>query len=647
MRVVFLTHNYPRLHRRPVGRLPRHPRGGPGAPRGSTSGWSRRVTRGRGGEDQIDGVPVRRVRYAVGDGRDPRLSRHHAAALRGPRGLGALAGLWRALRRARPRGDRRRRRPGPCPLVGARRPGAPEDRPQRAHGARHRCGAAPPRAGWRARWPVRSSSGPRVVTAVSRELAGWVQAGTGRYVEPAHIHPMPVDTEQPALDRRAGAARSSLARLTSQKRVDLAIETVAALAACGHELPLTIVGDGPERRLWSSWSAGSASRRSCASPAQCRRADVPASPRRRRRHALPGPGGGIRPGRGGGADGRRAGGRLLGRRRRAGHRPRDRGGAARRSRRPRRSPTRCWNSQRPRPAGRGRAWSASRGGPGSRPTTWPSCARDGIARRWVGRSLASGGAVVVGLAIIVFALPIAGAELGSEFAPQPLDWQLEPGVAPAERGPGLGDVRAPRSRRGGRCWRVGPAARRWSAARIWTVSSLGKYLPGKVWAVAGMALMAQRARRRPWAATGSAVMLQALAIGTGAAVAGVCRRGRPGGRRTRSIVGAPGARWSARARRGPRCSSGRPWWAAAADRGAGGGGADRAGGPGDRLRRRGQRGSLDRIRRGVLAAWPGVCCRRPGSASPRRSRCSRPRTWRGSSRSSRPEGWGSAKGCSF
>ena len=59
------------------------------------------------------------------------------------------------------------------------------------------------------------------------------------------------------------------------------------------------------------------------------------------------------------------------------------------------------------------------------------------------------------------------------------------------------------------------------AARIWTVSSLGKYIPGKVWALAGMALMAQRAGVRPWAATASAVMLQALAVGTGAAVVGV------------------------------------------------------------------------------------------------------------------------------
>lgn len=60
-----------------------------------------------------------------------------------------------------------------------------------------------------------------------------------------------------------------------------------------------------------------------------------------------------------------------------------------------------------------------------------------------------------------------------------------------------------------------------SAARIWTVSSLGKYLPGKVWAVAGMAVMAQRAGIGAGPATGSAVILQVLAIGTGAAVVGL------------------------------------------------------------------------------------------------------------------------------
>ena len=73
----------------------------------------------------------------------------------------------------------------------------------------------------------------------------------------------------------------------------------------------------------------------------------------------------------------------------------------------------------------------------------------------------------------------------------------------------------------------------WTTARIWTVSSLGKYVPGKVWAVAGMALMSKEAGIAPGAATGSAIILQVLAVGTGAAVAactgaGALESARPG-----------------------------------------------------------------------------------------------------------------------
>jgi len=59
------------------------------------------------------------------------------------------------------------------------------------------------------------------------------------------------------------------------------------------------------------------------------------------------------------------------------------------------------------------------------------------------------------------------------------------------------------------------------AARIWTLSSLGKYIPGQVWAIAGMAVMAQRAGIAAWAATASSVLLQGLAVGTGAVVLGL------------------------------------------------------------------------------------------------------------------------------
>lgn len=56
------------------------------------------------------------------------------------------------------------------------------------------------------------------------------------------------------------------------------------------------------------------------------------------------------------------------------------------------------------------------------------------------------------------------------------------------------------------------------AARIWFLSSLGKYIPGKVWTVAGAALLAQRAGVDPAVAVGGAIVLQALALASGAAV---------------------------------------------------------------------------------------------------------------------------------
>ena len=54
------------------------------------------------------------------------------------------------------------------------------------------------------------------------------------------------------------------------------------------------------------------------------------------------------------------------------------------------------------------------------------------------------------------------------------------------------------------------------AVRIWCLSNLGRYLPGKVWGVAGLAVLAGRAGVSGWAAAGSALAMQALAVGTGA-----------------------------------------------------------------------------------------------------------------------------------
>ncbi len=62
---------------------------------------------------------------------------------------------------------------------------------------------------------------------------------------------------------------------------------------------------------------------------------------------------------------------------------------------------------------------------------------------------------------------------------------------------------------------LGPAR----ALRIWALSNLGRYLPGKIWSVAGLVVLAQRAGVAGWAAVGSAVVLQAVSIGTGVAIA--------------------------------------------------------------------------------------------------------------------------------
>lgn len=57
-----------------------------------------------------------------------------------------------------------------------------------------------------------------------------------------------------------------------------------------------------------------------------------------------------------------------------------------------------------------------------------------------------------------------------------------------------------------------------SAIRIWCVSNLGRYLPGKLWSIAGLAVLAQREGVHGWAAAASALAMQALSLGTGAGV---------------------------------------------------------------------------------------------------------------------------------
>jgi len=55
----------------------------------------------------------------------------------------------------------------------------------------------------------------------------------------------------------------------------------------------------------------------------------------------------------------------------------------------------------------------------------------------------------------------------------------------------------------------------WDAARAWFLANLGRYIPGKVWSVAGLVVLAERAGVRRSAAAVSAFAMQAVVLGTG------------------------------------------------------------------------------------------------------------------------------------
>ena len=57
------------------------------------------------------------------------------------------------------------------------------------------------------------------------------------------------------------------------------------------------------------------------------------------------------------------------------------------------------------------------------------------------------------------------------------------------------------------------------AARIWLASNLGKYVPGKVWSILAMGALARERGVSPITAGASAVLMQAIAVATCAAVA--------------------------------------------------------------------------------------------------------------------------------
>ncbi len=66
-------------------------------------------------------------------------------------------------------------------------------------------------------------------------------------------------------------------------------------------------------------------------------------------------------------------------------------------------------------------------------------------------------------------------------------------------------------------WDQPPVSYR-QAGRIWMLSNLGRYIPGKIWTITGMAMLARECGIAPWAATTSAIVLQIIAIASGAII---------------------------------------------------------------------------------------------------------------------------------
>jgi glycosyltransferase involved in cell wall biosynthesis len=246
MRVVWITHNYPRRAGDVAGAF-LHPLAV--ALRGS--GVDLRVVApsdaGQGGNDKLDGVPIRRVRY--GTAGDERLAYTGAMtdALRSPGAAFAFNRLRAALRAGAEQ-----------ELLGASNEAvvhahwwvpsglaAPAGVPMvlTCHGTDVRLLERIPFAGWLARPTFRRA---RVVTTVSPTLAAIIRRRTGVVVAGEDVQPMPVrSSDRPWSDGSGDVV--VVGRLTKQKRVHLAIEAMAAAKRIGAAWRLQVVGDGPER----------------------------------------------------------------------------------------------------------------------------------------------------------------------------------------------------------------------------------------------------------------------------------------------------------------------------------------------------------------------------------------------------------------
>lgn len=243
MRAIFLTHNFPRF---------------PGDVSGAFLATLARGLMHRGvdvvaiapsdggdvGGSELEGIRVRRVRYATPERETLAYRGNMAEAARTPAGALAALALIRALRRAA-----REEVARGADIIHAHwwipsGLAAPPETPLvvTIHGTDAVLLGKSRAARVLARPVLRRA---RVATAVSAAAAGLIARATGRVLAERHIQPMPVETDRYQSWSGGGGGMMAVARLTAQKRIDLALQAVALLPRSLGSL--TIVGDGPER----------------------------------------------------------------------------------------------------------------------------------------------------------------------------------------------------------------------------------------------------------------------------------------------------------------------------------------------------------------------------------------------------------------
>ena len=251
MHIAFLTHNYPRFEGDVSGSF-LATLAAALCERGHHVQIIAPSDAGTVGPGVLDGIPVHRVRYASPSGETLAYRGTMAAAARSPLGAWRALQLVLALRRAAARAVVQGAEvvhahwwipaglaaPSTAPLVVT------------VHGTDAVLLGASGLARFLARPVFRRA---RVVTAVSASAAEAIAAASGRQVSGSHLQPMPVETSRFQTWSSGGGGMVAVARLMAQKRIDLAIRAIALLPESLG--PLTVVGDGPERRSLEALAA--------------------------------------------------------------------------------------------------------------------------------------------------------------------------------------------------------------------------------------------------------------------------------------------------------------------------------------------------------------------------------------------------------